>query len=847
MLFGLLIATAGNSLMAQEVNIDVAQNRALDFLSKQIVGTKHAKGASDALMPTLAYTSKSEGRTCFYVFNAGDDAGFVIVGGDEAAQEILGYCDHGTFNYDTAPENLKWWLSQYTEQISYAAKVGVAGSRRAKAETTSRVAIDPLIKTKWDQRNPYNRKIVASDNTTGFVTGCVATAMAQVMNKWKCPTSQGQGSHSYTYGGHTFSADFSTTTYDWNNMLDKYEYSDNGTPKYSDDQANAVATLMYHAGVSVDMQYGTNESGANSTFIGYALATYFGYDKAVRNEFREYYNDEDWEDRVYQELLEGHPVLYSGQAENGGHQFICDGYDKSREMFTINWGWSGLGDGSYLLTGAGALQPDFNGTGGGGEGSAYTGGQMIIIGVKPDAGGSEDAHFGQLECPNNLSMYLKVGNTTYEDNYNYDRSVGNIIGHLYSSLVNRSCISTNFDYGVKAVNTNDENKIYYSVSASNVSLQRNNYYIDNLTDQNPIAYDLPFNPSNWDEGIYELRPVCRLAGQTDDDWIEVDKLLDETYPTITVTGEPSTAEVILLETPYFSNDNNPYEDDMKLHFKVKNNTDRELTVYFIYKITIGTSIYYRGVRYTNVSASDVIDSYLSLDNFIDQLTIDQNYTIEFYSDESFNVPYNYPSINFTYRDKLSVNYGVSPANWGTLILPFDADLPEDMTVYSCEDYDENGVLKLVEETNIERNIPYIVQANYGTDYSFSGPKAIDSDKPTFATGVLVGAVTDNVPLVSGTDYILQYQNDEAAFYQYMGNPSGRKAAQFRAFLRLDSSSDVTSYALPRANEGEGIEFVKDEELPAGIYSIDGNSLTKFQKGMNVIIYEDGTSLKVFVK
>ena len=840
----LLSALTVNVAVAQEVSIDEAQGRAVDFLKSQTDGAKRVKGADVAPQVSLAYTSKNEDKTCFYVFNAGEDEGFVIVGGDEAAHEILGYCDHGSFDYDTAPDNFKWWLSQYTGQIAHAAKVGVKGQRRAKGETSTRGKIQPLIEAKWNQGDPYNRKIVANDNTTGFVTGCVATAMAQVMKKWECPL-QGQGSHSYSWGGHTFSADFSTTTYEWNNM--PFVYDD-----FSDAQANAVATLMFHAGVSVDMKYGTNESGANSALIGYALATYFGYDKSVRNEFRKFYSDEDWEDLVYQELLEGRPVLYSGQAESGGHQFICDGYDETTQMFTINWGWGGHGDGSYLLTGVDALKPSFYGTGSGEEGSAYTGSQMIVIGVKPNIGGSEDVHFGQVDCPaTGGAMYLKVGNTTYEDNYNYDRSTGYLSGHLYSSLQNLSCISTIFDYGVKAVNLEDNNIIYYSVSETNVSLSRNNYYVDNLTDLNPIAHGLPFNPSNWDEGTYELRPVCRLAGQTDADWIEVDKLLTEIYPTITISGELPSESVMLMEEPYFKNDNNPYEDDLNLHYKVKNNTSSATTVYVLYKIKIGSYTYGRGIYFENVPSSSVIERDLSLDEFKDQFEENKSYTIYFFSDQNRTVPYNYPSITFTYRATLNHNYQVSPAGYGTLILPFNAEVPERMSLYGCDLADENTLqLTKLETEIIERNKPYIVKAVSGETYHFSGPMAID-EKHLFVDkedGFLYGAVAGDEPLISGVDYIMQYNNNTltAGFYLYNSETENRKATPYRAFLRIPNRN-LAPPVLPN-DEQESIEEIRmNHSMPAGIYSLDGKRQSELNKGLNVIILEDGTTKKVFVK
>ncbi|MBR5068767.1 MAG: Spi family protease inhibitor, partial [Bacteroidales bacterium] len=188
-------------MMAQEISIDVAKSRTFDFLSRQSVGPKYAKGTTSSIDLKLAYTSKSEGKTCFYVFNVGDDNGFVIAGGDEAALEILGYSDCGTFDYDTAPENFRWWLSQYTEQIAHAeapseeALAAVAAYRAKAAQTRDDIA--PLMETYWKQDYPYNSEIpIYESNGARYVTGCVATAMAQVMKRWNYP-EHGLGSYSY--------------------------------------------------------------------------------------------------------------------------------------------------------------------------------------------------------------------------------------------------------------------------------------------------------------------------------------------------------------------------------------------------------------------------------------------------------------------------------------------------------------------------------------------------------------------------------------------------------------------------------------------------------------------------
>jgi hypothetical protein len=181
-----------------------------------------------------------------------------------------------------------------------------------------------------------------------------------------------------------------------------------------------------------------------------------------------------------------------------------------------------------------------------------------------------------------------------------------------------------------------------------------------------------------------------------------------------------------------------------------------------------------------------------------------------------------------------------------------------MKVYCCSGVDDSGVLTLDEDVSIRRNVPYIVQATPGSAYQFVGPKAIDVDKPSFTDGILVGAVANTVPLNAGTDYILQEQNGRAAFFKYTGTPSAdpsendnegnRLATPFRAFLRLDDSTLATLYLPDQiGDEGEGIEVIGNDNVrPAGIYSIDGKRHTSLQKGLNVIVQDDGKAQKVYV-
>lgn len=205
-------------------------------------------------MSNLVYTAKTDDNADLYIFNASAGDGYMIVSADDCAAPLLGYTDKGDFDPRNMPDNLKAWIEGYQRQIAWASARGI---RYEAGSSSSRAEVAPLVKTKWDQGAPYNNKCPLVGSTRTY-TGCVATAMAQVMKYHEWPT-RGTGSHSYTWTTEsgekkTLSASFNTT-YDWANMLDEY------TSTSTTAQNDAVAKLMYHCGVSVDMGYGTGASG----------------------------------------------------------------------------------------------------------------------------------------------------------------------------------------------------------------------------------------------------------------------------------------------------------------------------------------------------------------------------------------------------------------------------------------------------------------------------------------------------------------------------------------------------------------------------------------------------------
>ena len=367
----LFVSYAG--LFSAPIDEIAAKKMAAGFINES--STLRSNRSTDL---STAYVSKRiDGKNRYYVFNRGEKEGYIIVSGDDRTEGILAYSDNGLFDYDRAPANVKWWLAHYERQLDVlfaAPELQVNKSLRSATGNS----VEPLLgNTKWDQQAPYNNLCPAFSDGTKTPAGCVATAMAQVMYHHRHPL-QGTGSHSYRYKVdgvlQTISADFGSTSYKWDTMLPTY--GENFTQKAGD----AVATLMYHCGVSVDMQYGI-VSGAYAIDIPYALYTYFGYDGGMSHKLRDYYLTTDWEELIKKELDEERPVIYVGTAPAGGHAFVCDGYD-ANGYFHINWGWSGMSDGYFRLD---ALEPEALGTGG------YTGGfnyqQAIVTGIRPEMGG----------------------------------------------------------------------------------------------------------------------------------------------------------------------------------------------------------------------------------------------------------------------------------------------------------------------------------------------------------------------------------------------------------------------------------------------------------------------------
>ena len=311
---------------------------------------------------TCTYRTESD-ATALFVFNTSD--GFVIVSADDCETPIIGYSHEGHFNPNDVPMQLEAYLQDFVARIQYGIENHVdADEITAKQwelvktigrlnESKSAKAVEPLLTENWEQGCLYNSLCpeIGKVPCGHAEVGCVAVAMGQIMHYWRYPET-GWGSHSYNNTGFQLSADFGNTTYDWDHMPDSL--TDNST----DAEIEAVATLLFHCGVSVEMKYQSNGSGADSGDVPDALIRYFNYSRQLHIEKRSDFDNEEWISMLKACLDLHRPVYYGGRGSQGSHAFVCDGYDDNN-LLHFNWGW-GRANGYFALGNLNPLGYSFN-------------------------------------------------------------------------------------------------------------------------------------------------------------------------------------------------------------------------------------------------------------------------------------------------------------------------------------------------------------------------------------------------------------------------------------------------------------------------------------------------------
>ena len=449
-LFASLVMNAG------EVTEEQALQKAQNFMKGKKFKQKNLHRAPQRNVTT--------GNASYYVFNAEGNDGFVIVSGDDRIETILGYADKGSFDFDNLPPNLKAWLKYYENTILSLGDIQVKSITRS----TSRNNISPLITTNWGQGPPYN-DLCPLFGEYHCAAGCVAIAMAQIVNYHQHPASTSVAIPGYTTATLGLQIEEQPIVdFPWNSMT-----------------ITDISRLIYYCGVAVNMDYAPDGSGASDVSVIPALTKYFGYDSNMKWFARWGMTTEDWEDRIYNELAENRPVLYAGSAEVG-HEFVCDGYENG--YFHINWGWNGDYNGYFSLS---VLNPYGTGMGGSSTNDGYTIGQSIVIGIQPTTSGTTDT---QMKLYSNYVSAL--------ENNNYSRSASGLPFndiHIEYAVGNFDNTSFEGDYGIALFSGN---QMLSLLASSNVESMPLGW----LTNSNIIISSFG---SDLADGTYYLRPVYK--------------------------------------------------------------------------------------------------------------------------------------------------------------------------------------------------------------------------------------------------------------------------------------------------------------------------------------------------
>lgn len=457
---------------AEAVSRADAQKTAEAFLSargRQVAQTSgRASGTEAQVQP-------------YYVFNATDSKGFVIVSGDDTTVPVLGYTDSGIFDEANLPSNLKDWLKGCEMQIEALRKS--PSKERTTWGTETHETIPHLLTTTWNQDGPYNNLCPEFFTNGKCVTGCVATALAQVLYYHR---AESVNSVQETIPGYKCSTNWSGlgqvsveevpagSVIDWNNMLDSYT-----SGSYTEAQATAVAQLMKYVGAAVKMNYANAANGGSSAYdydAMVSLVNYFGYRSDIYMAQRHDYCLDDWYQKIYDELSSGRPVYYSGTTSaNSGHAFVVDGFDESINLFHINWGWGGYCDGFYAIA---FCNPGSSaGIGAGNVADGYRFYQNALVNACPVKVGEESP------APQTLSCSYKV-----------DSDV------LKLTFMNNNGVTAKFDAGVGVLNEDGSIQSVHTLF-SGVSIQP-------WWEMRDMSYTL-----NVEEGQEQrLVPVSRAAG-----------------------------------------------------------------------------------------------------------------------------------------------------------------------------------------------------------------------------------------------------------------------------------------------------------------------------------------------
>lgn len=479
-----------NVIVAQKITEQEALVKAQKFMKGKSLS---AEGTS--LKRVMTRRGSEVGKNPFYIFNVEDNGGFVIVSGDERTDEILAYSDKGHIDIDDIPDNLRYWLEDYKCQINSLD----INEKSQIAKRSSYDAVEPLLKSKWNQYQPYNWMCPIKYGQY-CLTGCVPTAMAQLMYYYKWPIDKTNSLPEYDD-----LPSLPETTFKWDKMKNCY----NANEEYSNEEGEAVAELMRYCGQSVKTRYGltvTNTllmASSDDGTVGEAMKEYFGYSPNYYSIFRKDYPSWTWEELIYREISNGHPVVYSGGSTNkrGSHSFLLDGYD-GNGLFHINWGWGGSCDGYFSLS---ILDPAYPNQNDGNPSDGWSASQYATIGIVPrkDGEGKERTIYYMNQRRNLFFEGEAMGASCERENNGSDFSV-----YIHSRFCNMDYVSFQGEFGVALLHGGFSNSnIIKFLYSEHIALE-----VHELFDKKDTYY---FG-SDLEDGDYILTALYRPDG--DSEW-----------------------------------------------------------------------------------------------------------------------------------------------------------------------------------------------------------------------------------------------------------------------------------------------------------------------------------------
>lgn len=931
------------TIAAAPRSVEQARQEAAQLMKKHTSQKVNGKNGATASGPKLVFTKAKKNtqadEVAYYVFSSGNNLGYTIVSGDDRLPAIVGYTESGDYDTELLPDNLKSFMQAYQEFAETATDEQIAEIKAWKANSSNtHAAVAPFMEETWNQTAPYNNlcpeyQYYGEDGTVQSnraVTGCVATAIAQILHYYGCPKQLLAEIPAYTTNitvYNTQGKDYENTisldaipaneTYDWANMLNEYTGNESTT------QNDAVAKLMLHAGCAVQMSYGPSSgaSAAPETFT-----KFFGMDKElIKYCNRKNYQIAQWDELLYEEMANKRPVYYSGQSTGGGHAFVIQGYSTDG-LYYVNWGWGGYCNGYFDIT---ILNP--NSTSGAGASSSEDGYAMdnsMIIGIKPDNGAVDNLPSPMIASTVNLSLSNeRISENTLSGTITANPQNINLHEKVFVSV------------GYK----NDNGK-YINVSNNPCEIQADQLGFG-------WSFGLPLNISfPIEEGkTYKL---CLIESTDKENWTACEgedataltiKIENGDYTIITDSGDLTATATLnagsggyagmsnTIDITVTNSGNKEYYD--KVYVRVSNSEDMpgedtftqgitapvngSTTFNFAYTpATAGTynfwildvtgketgkeigksSIEFKeaeapvlsfvSIKCTNASE----DKYNNIDKVYDTKA-----TFEFiikneggfyegpfgifdkYNAGTFSGPIKTLTIpnnttqtfTFTVEGNIGETVGVmlqsrnssvelegyklcylagapeytrtdniTSGNWNTICLPFNCNVPNDVTVEEFSEINGDKVI-FTSVTQMTAGTAYIFKAN-GNDVNFTSENGktenindIEKTEGTFI-GVLSKTITfnDDFREEGYTYYGINPTDNE---FQRLGTAA--TCTPYHAYLKVKDET-AQAQALKVIHGGgdgtTGISNITDNEKPQVIYNINGQRITTPQKGINII-------------